>query len=551
MNRLSRFVASATISAAMFAMSAPALANWRVAETDHFIYYSEAPEEELLKTVKEMETFDTLVRALTKNDKPASPVKVVMFEVATMDDVNKTFPYPSQGVGGYYSSTTSGPFLVTFRNTLRRGRGSVRKTEQRAYAWGPEVRQHEYLHHYMYQYFYTNYPSWYSEGFAEYYGTMAFPEEGVVEIGHAPFFRMDAIRGGSWVDAKDLLTAKSYADIDDVSALYAQGWLLTHLASQNPEIGNQLQNYLVKVAGGEDYLKAAEASFGDLNQLNKKLKSHRRNIKAMRLSLKPIDFGEIPIRELTDMESELMRYKIRLYSGFEYSDLAYILRGFDDITASDPNNVMGLEIRSQLENLAGKHSDALRSSDELLAINPGNVEALTQKGIASAALLSPSSATSDWDKAREPLNLAIESSSIAIAPRVAMFKTFLDQKITPSIKAQNALVEAFSLMPQNDEIRYLLAHDFEKRGLLDDAIAVIKPSAFGTFDGDEGEKRKRDKFRQEAADRFTHITAYEDAKVMLSRLEAKRDGSWDEASQSIITKDASDDQTSISFLSGQ
>lgn len=519
--------------AALGSLTSPAMAEWRVAETQHFTYYSEAPDDELRETVTELESFDKLVRALTGNTRPASPIKVTMFEVADMDAVNATFPYPSRGVGGYYSNTLEGPFLVTFRNVLKTGRHSARLGAKQSYAWGPEVRQHEYLHHYMYQYFNANYPSWYTEGFAEYYGTIAFPEPNVVEIGHAPYFRMDAIRNGSWINVKDLLTAKSYADVKDVSALYAQGWLLTHFAAQNPVRGKQLQAYLNAVATGTDYAEAAQQAFGDLSKLDQELRAHRKDINAMRLALKPLDIGAITIRDLSPLESDLMRYRIRLYSGFEYSDLPLIIQTVGKMREADPANAMGLEIQAQLENLAGKHAEALESAKALLTGHPDNIIGLTEKGKAMVGLLDTSASVQQWADARAPLEQAAVKSATAIEPRVALYQSYANRGLAPA-EAQNRLVEAFNLLPQNDEIRYLVARDFEMRGMIEDAILIIKPAAFGTFDGDEGEKRKRARLMEKYSERFTNINNYESAGDMLMRLEAKRDGTWDEATQTII-----------------
>lgn len=527
----------ATIASGMLAvvtLTSPAHANWRVAETEHFIYYSEAPADELRETVGRMEKFDGLVRALSGNTRPASPVKVVMFEVADMDAVNKTFPFYSEGVGGYYNSTSQGPFLVTFRNTLRSSSDSLFKAGRQSFAWGPEVRQHEYLHHYMYQYFNANYPSWYSEGFAEYYGTMSFPEPNVVEIGHAPYFRIDTIRNQGWLNVEKLLTAKSYADVgDQIGLLYAEGWLLTHLASQKPERGKQLQAYLNAVANGTPYDKAAKDAFGDLEALNKELKQHRNDFRALRLSLKPQDVSTIPVRELDDVESQLMRYKIRLYSGYKYSDLPLIIKTVQDMRAAEPDNRMGLSIQAQLENLAKKYADASATASRLLTLNPDDIEGLTQLGIAKTGLLTPESPADEWETAREPLRSAIKLSPIAIEARVALFKSYLNQKVLPSVEAQNRMVEALNLLPSNDDIRYLLARDFEQRDLIEDAIDVIKPAAFGAFDGDENEKKRRERQLAEASEMFTSVSNYESASDMLKRLEAKRDGRWDEATQTI------------------
>lgn len=530
--------ALAAVGAGVIALASPAHATWRVAETEHFIYYSEAPPADVVAAATRMETFDKLVRAFTGNARPPSPVKVTMFEVADMDEVNRTFPYPSSSVGGYYNSTSSGPFLVTFRDRVEVNERSIRKTTRRSFDWGSEVRQHEYLHHYMYQYFNANYPTWYSEGFAEYYGSMVFPEPNVVEIGHAPYYRMDTINSGGWLPLAKLLTAKSYSDIDDVGQLYAQGWLLTHYGAQNKPRGMQLQQYLKAVATGTAYDKAAKDAFGDLGVLDRELRDHKKDIQATRLSLKPMDFGVVPVRELSEMESQLMRYRIRLYSGMEVAALGRIATAIADIRKAAPDNVMGLEIQAQVDNLGRRHSAALTHAEHLLRVDPGNAVGLTEKGRAMAGLLDKSAPMDRWEAARAPLRQAIGLSKIAIAPRVALFKSFAAQGIQPSLEAQNRLVEAFQLLPQNDEIRYLLARDFEERGLIDDAIAIIGPSAFGSFDGDEKEKAKRGKLLAQYAAKYTNIDNYEPAGDMMARLQAKKTGRWDAAKGVIVADPA-------------
>ena len=137
------------LGASAFAIAAPAHAAWRVAETEHFRIFSEAPAEELSATVTKLEKFDKIVRAMTGNSKPSSPVKVTMFQVRDMLAVAQTMPYPTNGVGGYYTTSFKGPHLVTMRQDLRDS-GATRGRAERSIRWGPEVTQHEYLHHYMY-----------------------------------------------------------------------------------------------------------------------------------------------------------------------------------------------------------------------------------------------------------------------------------------------------------------------------------------------------------------------------------------------------------------
>ena len=506
------------LGAASLAFTVPAQAAWRVAETEHFKIFSEAPADELNATVTRLEKFDKIVRAMTGNSKPSSPVKVTMFQVRDMIAVAATMPYPTQGVGGYYTTSFKGPHLITMRQDLRDS-GATRGRASQSIKWGPEVTQHEYLHHYMYQYFNANYPTWYVEGFAEYYGTMAFGANNSVEIGHAPFFRMDVINS-TWLKAKDLLAAKSYADVKDVGSLYAEGWLLTHYGAQNKERGKQLADYLNKVARGMAYPEAATAAFGDLDVLDKELKAHAKDLSATRLSLKPIDIGPIATRELSPIENALIRYEVGLRSGFRRDDMARVSENVRAARAGSLDDPYGLAIQAEIDLLAENPKAALVSADRLVKLQPDDPRGLVAKGRAELALLGKLAGGSQGDAARAMIARAAKLQPANPEPLVAYYRSYADAGTLPPPPAQNALMSAFKLLPQDGELRYMAAVDFEKRGMIDEAIQVISPAAFGSFDGDDGEERKRDKETAKAAAMYTGVTAHETAKKMLDRLTA-------------------------------
>ena len=69
--------------------------------------------------------------------------------------------------------------------------------------------------------------------------------------------------------------------------------------------------------------------------------------------------------------------------------------------------------------------------------------------------------------------------------------------------------------------------------MIDDAIFVIAPAAFGTLDGSERELRKREEAAQEASEKYINTDYFESARVMMDRLEAKKAGNWDEKTGTI------------------
>jgi hypothetical protein len=79
------------------------------------------------------------------------------------------------------------------------------------------------------------------------------------------------------------------------------------------------------------------------------------------------------------------------------------------------------------------------------------------------------------------------------------------------------------LAPSDDRLRYLLASDFEKRGMIPEAIAIIRPDAYQVpdrRDESEGEKAKRE--RQENRNRRAGTAKTETAREMLDRLLKKQ-----------------------------
>lgn len=532
--KIRKFFALAA-GASILAFATPAAADWKSVETDHFIYYSEDEVAQVKQNVIQLEIFDKLVRALTGNQAPPSTVKVRIFELKDMDELNRYLG--SQGVGGFYNNNDVGPYIFTFRESVK-DRSTAFKSNTNTFVWAPEVRQHEYLHHYMYQYFNSNYPSWYSEGFAEYYGSMAFPEENVVEIGHAPQFRMDALKSGAWLPVEKLLTARSYGEVKDLRALYAQGWLLTHFAARNPERGKQLADFLNRIARGETYPNAAKAAFGDLNALNKELRAHRNNIQAVRLSLKPIDVGTVTVNEMSSLDSQLFEYMMRINIGIRDRDLGQIRSYVRELRQADPDNMLGLEVQSALAMQAEDFDEALAMAERMLKNDPDSVMGKYLKGAAMVELVPDGSADSAYDEARLILAEAAKADPNNPEPLIGYYRSYLKTDALPPAEAQNALMRAFELLPGYDLVRLYVARDFEWRGMYEDAIYVVSPAAFGTFEGDEYAKRRRQRNMDELVEKYGKYIVPDSPKEMLARLEAKRDGRWDEANQTNASEGA-------------
>src|SRR5687767_3419231 len=77
-------------------------AEWRAAETRHFIFYSESGDRDLEKLADRLESYDKLMRMATGGSDDVEPVKVRIYEVDTTDDVERALGLTGSGVAGFY-----------------------------------------------------------------------------------------------------------------------------------------------------------------------------------------------------------------------------------------------------------------------------------------------------------------------------------------------------------------------------------------------------------------------------------------------------------------
>ena len=507
-------------TAALMLGSTAARAEWREASSKHFLVYSEGSEASLRAAVVKLEKYDFLLRFASGKLKAPSGAKAKVYMVSDMKAVAASLPFGGMGVGGYYEANLRGAYFVTPRS-------SVTDTVRGTYRVDPQqVLFHEYAHHFMFQYFPATYPTWYSEGFAEYYGTTRLLPNEVMEVGQPANHRYASLEGNQWLPVNKLLTARSYADVGSrLHLLYAQGWLLVHYAAFNKEAGAQLKQYLNAINAGQSYETAAGAAFGaGAKQLNNALQDYARNgqLKVVRLPFKPIDVGPIVIRELSPAENALLGEELALDSGVPAADAGRFAARVRRTAARFPDDPHALRVLTEAERLAGNRANAAAAVERWLAVQPGAALALMHKGALRAEELRAASSRDEaaWDAARKLIFDAHRRAPAEPQILVAYYDSFAAQGRLPPAGAQNGLVRAFELLPQNDDLRYRVAWDFEQRGMIEVAIQTIRPAALA-FHEDETPERKARREKREAEYRLAGEATRETAREMLMRLEAK------------------------------
>lgn len=504
-------------------------AAWYEARSANFIVYSEGSEQDATAFAAKLERFHYVLRTFHRIEQPTLRNRLRVFLLSSAGAVGRMAG--GSGIAGYYVSDARGLMLVGTRARGGRGNGDPRSARSMVDLDPESILLHEYTHHFMYQYFPATYPTWYSEGFAEFWGATRFLDNDVVEVGLPADHRFSTFDALGWFPLNRLLVTHNYSEAPgaNIFLLYAEGWLLVRNAFSNPGRQRQLQQYLSLINGGMAYDEAMRRAYPDLNAFNSELFEYagRGRFDVIRLPFRTIAVGEIATRAVSPAENALMEQEIKLSQGVpgrEAAEFAATVRGIAGRYPSDP---FALRVLAEAEWLAGNDQAALAAADRLLAIEPDNGRALVVRArVQLAALRAAHSAdAAQWSAARLGLIRARRAAPTDPVVLAAIYDSFVAQGVLPPESAQNALYTAMELAPSDGELRYRLALDFERRNLIREAIAIIRPEAYqvpARENESAGERRRRE--QEEDRYREARTERHETARDVLLRLEARRDG---------------------------
>ncbi len=223
-----------------------AFAEWKRAESPHFVVYSDGSERSLRDYTLKLERFDALL-TMRFGSGPANQVrKLPVYLVADARALRVAVPGLPDGIDGYYSSSENDVFAVLVRGE------------------SDDLLLHEYSHHVMARSGDARYPGWLREGFAEYFATATVTAGGQASFGLPDPGRLRALQQNSWLPMDVVLRADGSFGIGSKtgrSMYYAQSWALTHwLLADTGRIRN-LSAYVTAVNGGRDPVEAWQAIY--------------------------------------------------------------------------------------------------------------------------------------------------------------------------------------------------------------------------------------------------------------------------------------------------
>ncbi|WP_428632371.1 hypothetical protein [Sphingopyxis sp.] len=500
---------------ALFSTAQTADAKWFRADTESFIIYSESNEESLRDFAQTLQRFDLTLRSVINVPVQGEENRLPIYLVAKADDAGR-LASGSRGssIAGFYSPHSEGSFAVSNRESY----GGVTRHSTSA---AQQTLFHEYTHHFMKRYLTSAFPAWFVEGFAEYYSTTDFNNEGKAEIGKPAYRRAYGLLALPKIPAATLVsqTPGNMRNSGQADVYYGRAWLLTHMLYHDPARVKQLAPYIRAINTGSDPQKAATDSFGDLALLDKDLNRYVNNRLTYRLTRDPIPVpADIRITPLSAAESAVIPLRLERLSA--HDDIVRTTKVRDELrklSATYPADAgVWFELAAAEWSLGDKRNlAAVRTSlDKSLAIKADHVRANVLLGqlLIHELQEKDDDSAENWRAARRPIQLANRTDPNDPTPLLAYYNSFLEQGERPSAMTIKALERAFVLAPENIETRVAYAVSLANQGQFEPAIQLAKTVAFDPHQNGGGD-------------------------ALLAQLEAMRDGRSGAPATDDISKD--------------
>lgn len=487
-----KLLAAVVLAAAAF-VAGPACAEWRRAETTHFILYGDVSERTLRTYATKIERFDALLRTYYPIQSDVQIPKLEIYLADGARDMRRILPGGSESVAGFYSADAGRIYTVT----------NISNPEALSTLF------HEYSHHFMFQMSAVAYPSWFVEGFAEYYSTVVMEPE-KIEVGREDRGRMIMLTqqgANEWAPLADVLKWRiSRSGRARVFDYYAQSWALTHYLMSTPERQGMLSQYLNGVIRGADPVAAMQTATG---RTSIELQSDMRRYFLGRITYYTpqidIPMPEVAISTLGADDGALVWYDIRL------DDTPLVVAPDNDpddprsegrraemardtarhraelitdalaAAARRPDQRMAMLVTARALRLKGDPAAGLEALQPLLSATSTDGDALR---IAAALLMDQVKAEPDSGNAPSRRRLAMAYLGQAMEHEPLDFRIYLGLNETrrgqpgyPNANDISTLEVATALAPQADESRLRLAEAYMAKSMWSEAKTMLDPVA--------------------------------------------------------------------------
>jgi Flp pilus assembly protein TadD len=468
--------ALATVAAAL----APGFAHaaWNKAESDRFIVYGDGDPRTVRDFATRLTIYDQVLHVLSPTaSNRLDPQKVEVYLVHNHADLRRVLPTARQNMVGFYSASPLAIYAVAQTN------GDALGISAEATLF------HEYAHHFMKENFPAAYPTWFVEGWAEYFMTTEIKPSSIT-VGGYNANRVAWLKGGRWLPLSDLLT-KRPTEVTSVNAplFYPEAWALVHYMQDDPARAAQLDKAIRAIADGADPVKAIETATGQsLDDLTHKLQNYDR-IHELRIATTTFNMNpKVTVSALPASAEDLLLDSLRLeHSGPAKEDAAFVEQVRKE-AARHPGDRFAEMVLARLEFTYGDVAAGEAIVKRLLDANPDDVGVLRLAG-EGQILAGRRDPAHRVDRFRAARPMLIKAYGLNSEDFRVLYQYVVSRTVEPNYPDDNdlkALFAARSLAPAVPEISLMTGEALIRQGRRDDAAKVLAMVANDPHGGSEG-----------------------------------------------------------------
>lgn len=469
----------ALLASAVAAVPGLAHADWRKAETRHFIVYGNGFERDLRDDAIELERLDQLMRTTFALPDVEGGRKLPVYVVRNRRELGIVSPGLDERAAGFYTAHFRDVRAVAIRGD------------------GDEFLRHEYAHHFMFRNFPGAYPAWFREGFAEFFMTATVTSNGRATVGKSSLMRIRTLNNIPWLPMEQVLTGRyARGERDNHAAFYAQSWLLTHWVLTDPERRRRMEAYLADTTRGVTPEAALQAHFDmDASQLERTLRAYLNA--GPRYAELEIG-GAVPtlaVVSLPDSADEVLLLDLNARDGGPASQGPDMLATARAAAERRPGDALTQMALARVELRWGDPAAAEQAIQPLLDADPANAELLLLMAdariTAGDKLTDPTARESLYRQARGFLAraYAADPGDNRVYQNIAYSRRF-----APDYPTENDVElwrRAVAIAPEVASNRAVTAEAMLRHGLVDEAEQVIQPVANDPHGGEIPERLQR------------------------------------------------------------
>ncbi|MET0240131.1 MAG: tetratricopeptide repeat protein [Sphingobium sp.] len=481
-----RFLVTACLMLMGFSLQSSAMAApWMEVKTPHFILYGKQSDKELTRLATRLELANMLLHTVLPmasplvEDKEERPLLVYVVPPSEVKDLSGI-----STAAGFYNDDERNGYAVV-------GQGQ----SANKYMLNQEtVLFHEFAHHFMLAKTHAAYPAWYVEGFAEFFSTLKFGDNGEVQFGNIPMVRVPQLVMEELYPLDKLMrNAPRGLGLAEGDRYYGASWLLTHFLVFNDARGKEFQAYVRDLASPSDARDVESYFNGGFKALDKELKAYKKSrLKAFSVTLTLPPEAAPKLRALSEEERTAILLELQLKAHKSEKDHVEMAADGRKAVAQFPRSAAVHAVLARIMVDQKNWDEALTEADAAIALDPNRSDAHAARAV---VLLQRAEDSAGYREAARAIAAANRADLHDPYPLFLYYRLMRERGETSEV-AFDGLSKAFSQVPQRSAYRWAYADALAQRKDYARAITVITPLANDRHGGNSAlaAQKLRDRF---------------------------------------------------------